>query len=196
MNLDSLIFSVTYENYQKNILKDKENKTLGQWKLSDKIVEQLKYAYVYLKDSNGMIVKKYTIEKFEKSNLSKGYDNSEKYCFIFKDSKDLFFQYPHDPVQARHYRSSVELDQLPNLMDSEIQSRLNQSKLKRSDASFTKKTTGVFEPIKEQLVKIRNEKFSDKKMPSAEIARKIITRVEEGEDADAVLTEYYLENAQ
>ena len=40
MNLDSLIFSVTYENYQKNILKDKENKTLGQWKLSDKIVEQ------------------------------------------------------------------------------------------------------------------------------------------------------------
>ena len=170
MNLDSLIFSVTYENYQKKILKDKENKTLGQWKLSDKIAEQLKYAYVYLKDSNGMIVKKYTIEKFEKSNLSKGYDNSEKYCFIFKDSKDLFFQYPHDPVQARHYRSSVELDQLPNLMDSEIQSRLKQSKLKKSDASFTKKTTDVFEPIKEQLVKIRNEKFSDKKMPPAEIA--------------------------
>ena len=194
MNLDSLIFSVTYENYQKNILKDKENKTLGQWQLSDKIVEKLKYAYVYLKDSSGMIVKKYTIEKFEKSSLSKGYDNSEKYCFIFKDSKDLFFQYPHDPVQARHYRSSVELDQLPNLMDSEIQSRLNQSKLKKSDVSFTKKTTGVFEPVKEQLVKIRNEKFSDKKMPSAEIARKIITRVEEGEDADAVLTEYCLEN--
>ncbi len=47
MNLDSLIFSVTYENYQKNILKDKENKTLGQWQLSDKIVEKLKYAYVY-----------------------------------------------------------------------------------------------------------------------------------------------------
>ena len=79
MNLDSLIFSVTYENYQKNILKDKENKTLGQWQLSDKIVEKLKYAYVYLKDSSGMIVKKYTIEKFEKSSLSKGYDNSEKY---------------------------------------------------------------------------------------------------------------------
>ncbi len=49
----------------------------------------------------------------------------------------------------------------------------------------------MLEPAKEQLVKIRNEKFNDRPMPSAEIARGLITRVEAGEDADAVLTEYY-----
>jgi len=55
-----------------------------------------------------------------------------------------------------------------------------------------KKTSGFFEPAREQLIKIRNEKFTDKPMPNAEVARSLIERVEDGEDADAVLTEYYL----
>ena len=59
---NSLIFSVTYENYINNVLNDKENKTLGQWKITPEMVEQLKYAYVYLTNSNQMIVKKYEIE--------------------------------------------------------------------------------------------------------------------------------------
>ena len=51
----------------------------------------------------------------------------------------------------------------------------------------------MFEPVKEELTKIRNEKFKDQPLPTAEQARKLIERVEDGEDADAVVTEYYLE---
>ena len=45
----------------------------------------------------------------------------------------------------------------------------------------------------EELTKIRNEKFKDQPLPTAEQARKLIERVENGEDADAVVTEFYLE---
>ena len=65
---NSLIFSVTYENYMKHILNDKENKTLGQWKIIPEMTEQLKYAYAYLTNSNQMIVKKYEIQSFEYGN--------------------------------------------------------------------------------------------------------------------------------
>ena len=78
------MFSVTYENYEKNILKDKENKTLGAWSISYEMTQELKYAYVYLKNSEKMIVKKYEIERFERSNVSKGYKDEDKQCFIFK----------------------------------------------------------------------------------------------------------------
>ena len=44
---NSLIFSVTYENYMNNILNDKENKSLGQWKIDPEMIDQLKYAYAY-----------------------------------------------------------------------------------------------------------------------------------------------------
>ncbi len=191
MLIDSLIYSVTYENYQKNILQDKINKTQGAWKISDQMLHHLQYAYVYLKDSDGMIVKRYEIDKFEKADPSKGYEEQDKYCFIFKSSKDVFFEYPYSRVQARHYRLSSELDNLPSLSESEIGSRLNKSKNIDSEPSRKSKGSGVLEPAKEQLVKIRNEKFNDRPMPSAEIARGLITRVEAGEDADAVLTEYY-----
>ena len=80
---DSLVFSVTYENYIKNIKQDKQNKTLGQWLIKDDKINTLKYAYVYLVGSNQMIVKKYNIEKFEKSDPSKGYSDPDKKCFIF-----------------------------------------------------------------------------------------------------------------
>ena len=191
MPIDSLIYSATYENYQKNILQDKINKTQGAWKISDQMLHHLQYAYVYLKDSDGMIVKRYEIDKFEKADPAKGYEEQDKYCFIFKSSKDVFFEYPYSRVQARHYRLSSELDNLPSLSESEIGSRLNKSKKIDSEPSRKSKGTGILEPAKEQLVKIRNEKFKDKLMPSAEIARGLITRVEAGEDADAILTEYY-----
>ena len=44
-----------------------------------------------------------------------------------------------------------------------------------------------------KLVKIRNEKFKDKPLPTAEEARILIDRVKLGEDADAVVTEFYLD---
>ena len=80
---DSLVFSVTYENYIKNIKQDKQNKTLGEWSIKDDKINTLKYAYVYLVGSNQMVVKKYYIEKFEKSDPGKGYMDADKKCFIF-----------------------------------------------------------------------------------------------------------------
>ncbi len=72
--------------------------------------------------------------------------------------------------------------------------RLEKSKNIRSEASTTKtKTSGVFEPTKEELTKIRNEKFKDQPFPTPKQARELIKRVEKGEDADAVVTEFYLE---
>ena len=68
-NLDSLIFSVTYENYIKNISIDKPDKKLGKWSLSEQMIMQIRLAYTYLKDSDQMIVKKHYIDKFEKLDL-------------------------------------------------------------------------------------------------------------------------------
>ena len=186
-NLDSLIFSVTYENYIKNISIDKPDKKLGKWSLSEKMTNHIKFAYTYLKDSDQMIVKKHYIDKFEK--LDDG-----KYCFYFSRSEDIFFEYPHARVQARHYRNSVELENCSRLAEDEIKIRLSKSKNIRSEASTSKtKNSGTIEPAKEELVKIRNEKFKDKPLPTAEEARILIDRVKLGEDADAVVTEFYLD---
>ena len=186
-NLDSLIFSVTYENYIKNISIDKPDKKLGKWSLSEQMTNHIKFAYTYLKDSDQTIVKKYYIDKFEK--LDDG-----KYCFYFSRSEDIFFEYPHVRVQARHYRNSVELENCSRLAEDEIKIRLSKSKNIRSEASTSKtKNSGTIEPAKEELVKIRNEKFKDKPLPTAEEARILIDRVKLGEDADAVVTEFYLD---
>jgi len=186
-NLDSLIFSVTYENYIKNISIDKPDKKLGKWSLSEQMTIQIRFAYTYLKDSDQMIVKKHYIDKFEK--LDDG-----KYCFYFSRSEDIFFEYPHARVQARHYRNSIELENCSRLTEDEIKIRLSKSKNIRSEASTSKtKNSGTIEPAKEELVKIRNEKFKDKPLPTAEEARILIDRVKLGEDADAVVTEFYLD---
>ena len=186
-NLDSLIFSVTYENYIKNINIDKPDKNLGKWSLSEQMTMQIRFAYTYLKDSDQMIVKKHYIDKFEK--LDDG-----KYCFYFTRSEDIFFEYPHAKVQARHYRNSVELENCSRLSEDEIKIRLSKSKNIRSEASTSKiKNSGIIEPAKEELVKIRNEKFKDKPLPTAEEARTLIEKVKLGEDADAVVTEFYID---
>ena len=186
-NLDSLIFSITYENYIKNISVDKPDKKLGKWSLSEQLTKRIKFAYTYLKDSDQMIVKKHYIDNFEK--LDDG-----KYCFYFSRSEDIFFEYPHARVQARHYRNSVELENCSRLAEDEIKIRLSKSKNIRSEASTSKtKNSGTIEPAKEELVKIRNEKFKDNPLPTAEEARILIERVKLGEDADAVVTEFYLD---
>ena len=43
-NLDSLIFSVTYENYIKNINIDKPDKKRGKWSLSEQMTNRIKFA--------------------------------------------------------------------------------------------------------------------------------------------------------
>ena len=185
--VDSIVFSVTYENYIKHIQNDKPEKKVGEWNIGDHMINLLKFGYTYLKDSDQMIVKKHYIDSFEKQS-------DGKYCFYFSKSEDIFFEYPHSRVQARHYRSSIDLERCDKLSENEIKNRLEKSKNIKSEASTSKtKTSGMFEPVKEELTKIRNEKFKDQPLPTAEQARKLIERVEDGEDADAVVTEYYLE---
>ena len=185
--VDSIVFSVTYENYIKYIQKDKPEKKLGEWYMGDHMTNLIKFAYTYLKDSDQMIVKKYYIDRFEK--LDDG-----KYFFYFSKSEDIFFEYPHSRVQGRHYRNSIDLERCDKLSENEIKNRLEKSKNIKSEASTSKtKTSGILEPAKEELTKIRNEKFKDQPIPTAEQARKLIERVETGEDADAVVTEFYLE---
>jgi len=185
--VDSIVFSVTYENYIKHILKDKPEKKVGEWNIGDHMTNLLKFGYTYLKDSDQMIVKKHYIDSFEKQS-------DGKYCFYFSKSEDIFFEYPYSRVQARHYRNSIDLEKCDRLSENEIKMRLEKSKNIRSEASTSKiKKSGILEPVKEELTKIRNEKFKDQPLPTAEQARKLIERVEDGEDADAVVTEFYLE---
>ena len=185
--VDSIVFSVTYENYIKHIQNDKPEKKVGEWYIEDHKINLLKFGYTYLKDSDQMIVKKHYIDSFEKQG-------DGKYCFYFSKSEDIFFEYPHSRVQARHYRNSIDLEKCDRLSENEIKMRLEKSKNIKSEASTSKtKTSGMFEPAKEELTKIRNEKFKDLPLPTAEQARKLIERVENGEDADAVVTEFYLE---
>ncbi len=185
--VDSIVFSVTYENYLKHILKDKPEKKVGEWDIEDHKINLLKFGYTYLKDSDQMIVKKHYIDSFEKQS-------DGRYCFYFSKSEDIFFEYPYSRVQGRHYRNSIDLERCDRLSENEIKMRLEKSKNIRSEASTSKiKKSGILEPVKEELTKIRNEKFKDQPLPTAEQARKLIERVEDGEDADAVVTEFYLE---
>ena len=185
--VDSIVFSVTYENYIKHILKDKPEKKVGEWDIEDHKINLLKFGYTYLKDSDQMIVKKHYIDSFEKQS-------DGRYCFYFSKSEDIFFEYPYSRVQGRHYRNSIDLERCDRLSENEIKMRLEKSKNIKSEASTSKiKKSGILEPVKEELTKIRNEKFKDQPLPTAEQARKLIERVENGEDADAVVTEFYLE---
>ena len=185
--VDSIVFSVTYENYIKHILKDKPEKKVGEWDIEDHKINLLKFGYTYLKDSDQMIVKKHYIDSFEKQS-------DGRYCFYFSKSEDIFFEYPYSRVQGRHYKNSIDLERCDRLSENEIKMRLEKSKNIKSEASTSKiKKSGILEPAKEELTKIRNEKFKDQPLPTAEQARKLIERVENGEDADAVVTEFYLE---
>jgi len=186
--VDSIVFSVTYENYIKHIQNDKPEKKVGEWNMGDHMIDLIKFGYTYLKDSDQMIVKKHYIDSFEKQS-------DGKYCFYFSKSEDIFFEYPYSRVQARHYRNSIDLEKCDRLSENEIKMRLEKSKNIKSEASTSKKLkkSGILEPVKEELTKIRNEKFKDQPLPTAEQARKLIERVEDGEDADAVVTEFYLE---
>ena len=185
--VDSIVFSVTYENYIKHIQNDKPEKKLGEWNIADHMIDLIKFGYTYLKDSDQMIVKKHYIDSFEKQS-------DGRYCFYFSKSEDIFFEYPHTTVQGRHYRNSIDLERCDRLSENEIKMRLEKSKNIKSEASTSKiKKSGILEPVKEELTKIRNEKFKDQPLPTAEQARKLIEKVKNGEDAEAVVTEFYLE---
>lgn len=188
------MFSVTYENYEKNILKDKENKTLGAWSISYEMTQELKYAYVYLKNSEKMIVKKYEIERFERSNVSKGYKDEDKQCFIFKKSEDVFFEYTGSTIQGRHYQNSELMDALPRLEKSEIDRRLELSRTSNDIIADKKKSVGIVRPAQEKLAALYKKEYSDKKMPHFQDAKEMCDRLEQDpeQDLNALLDEYYL----
>jgi len=190
---NSLIFSVTYENYMNNILNDKENKSLGQWKIDPEMIDQLKYAYAYLTNSNQMIVKRYEIDHFEYESVEKGYDQKDKYCLIFNKSEDVFFEYPNSTVQGRHYGNDEELYAIPRIDKSEADSRLEASRTSTSNNANTKKAA-VKNDAQTRLNNIWKEEFSDRKLPPVEDAKKMIASAEEDpeQDLSALLTEYYV----
>ena len=190
---NSLIFSVTYENYMNNILNDKENKSLGQWKIDPEMIDQLKYAYAYLTNSNQLIVKRYEIDYFEYESAEKGYDHKDKYCLVFNKSEDVFFEYPYSPVQGRHYGNDEELHALPRIDKSEADNRLKASRTSTSNNAKTKKA-GVKNDAQTRLNNIWKEEFSDRKLPPVEDAKKMIASAEEDpeQDLSALLTEYYV----
>ena len=195
---NSLIYSVSYENYQNKILTDKENRTQGSWKISPEMVEEIKYAYVYLKNSEKMIVKKYEIEHFELNDLSKGYNDEDKQCFVFKKSENAFFEYPHGVIQGRHYRNDEDLDKLPRLDQSEIDRRLEHSRTTKTQSETNRKEkrnqTGIKQESQIRLMKLWKLEYSDRKMPHFEISKQMCNTVDKDpeQDLNALLDEHYL----
>jgi len=195
---NSLIYSVNYENYQNVILTDKKNMTQGSWNISPDMVGELKYAYVYLKNSEKMIVKKYEIEHFELNDTSKGYNNEDKRCFVFKKSEDVFFEYPHGIIQGRHYRNNEDLDKLPRLDQSEIDIRLKNARTTKTQSETNRKEkrnqTGIKQESQIRLRDLFKEEYNHRKMPHFGISKKMCETVDKDpeQDLNALLDEHYL----
>lgn len=195
---NSLIYSVSYENYQNKILTDKENKTQGSWNISPEMIGELKYAYVYLKNSEKMIVKKYEIDHFELNNTSKEYNNKDKQCFIFKKSENAFFEYPYGFIQGRHYRNDKDLDNLPRLEQSEVDRRLENSRTIKSQSEINRKEkrnqTGIKQESQMRLRDLFKDEYSHRKMPHFEISKQMCEAADKDleQDLNALLDEHYL----
>ena len=189
-NIDSFIWSSTYERYEKNIKKDKEDKKLGQWPLKDENINKLKYSYVYLKDSGNLIVKKYKIEKFEKSGFDKDFNDPNKWCFIFSVSEDFYAEYPK-VVQGPQYGNSFELDNLKKLSHEEVVARLNQAKnINSSEGKKKPKKSGINNLVLNELKKLWEKKYPDKKPPKAEIVKEMEKRHSKGESLEDIINSY------
>jgi len=194
--VNALIYSVSYDNYQNKILHDKENKTQGTWKIGKDAIPHLKFAYVYLKNSEQMIVKKYTIKSFERNNPAKGYHDDDQQCFIFESSEDVFFEYPHAQVQGRQYRTDSEMDALPRLSQEEIDRRLEKSKttptVEYTSAELRSDPTN--QDARTRLRQVLSADFHSNKPPPVDIAMKMIETVESDpeQDLNALLNEYYI----
>ena len=189
-DIDSFIWSTTYERYERNIKKDREDKRLGQWNLHEDKIKNLKYSYVYLKDSANLIVKKYKIEKFEKSGFDKDFNDPKKWCFIFSESEDFFADHP-TIVQGRQYGSSLEIDNFKKPSLSERVARLNQSKnVNSSEGKAKPKKTGINDPILNKLAKLFKEKFPEKKPPNIQIVKDMIKRHKEGESLEDIINSH------
>ena len=189
-DIDSFIWSTTYERYERNIKKDREDKRLGQWNLHKDKIKNLKYSYVYLKDSGNLIVKKYKIEKFEKSGFDKDFNDPKKWCFIFSKSEDFFVDHP-TIVQGRQYGSSLEIDNFKKPSLNERVARLNQSRNINSSEGKTKpKKSEINNPVLNELAKLFKEKFPGKKPPILPLVKEMLKRHEAGESLEDIINSH------
>ena len=208
-NFDAFIFSCDWDNYQNNILKDKENKTVGEWSLDREKVKNVKYAYAYLTASDKTVVKKFHGLKWEDAQIDKGYRFDWKLCFTFTHSEDVFFEWNKDPVQAPRYVSSSELDNLPRLNEDEIKVHLRKSEVTPKVAYYSdegekerkgRKPRGAggirrklkAESTRDKLAKVYRDQFKEKfKFTDLSAIPTLEKQVEEGQTPEVVLTNYF-----
>ena len=183
INKDCMVFSVLYELYERNIKNGTPDNKLGVWGIEEKYLNIIKYAYVYLTDSNGMIVKKYKIDKFEK-------DKTEKYSFLYSESKDFFIQYPFGVVEKHHYRLCSEMDNEEVLDTQEVNLRLDKSRNTIMNRKRVKKIEKLTPRDKLRVAFLKNFQHQNKKIILKDLPL-LDKKVDLGEDADLVLTEYF-----
>jgi len=86
---DSIVFSSLYTNYESYLKNDNPKNRHGIWKIEKQRLDQLKYAYVYLTDSGGMIVRKYKIDHFEPDKKV----TSKHHFYFEKESAKILAQF-------------------------------------------------------------------------------------------------------
>lgn len=182
---DSMVFSALYENYEMNIKNDNYEKKLGIWAIEESYRKILKYAYVYLTDCGGMIVKKYKIIRFEKDTNS-----PDKYYFCFENGEDFFVQYPSGIVQGHHYVLSSNIENLPRLEQSEINKRIDKSRNTKMSKPRRKKIIMLNSRQKLSRVYLSNHYLSGQKIILSDLSM-LDKLVESGQDPDIVLTNYF-----
>ena len=201
---DSIVFSVTEENYKNNIMTDKEDKVLGQWHIVNEREEYLKFAYAYLKGSDKMIVKKYEIETIFPTTDDTRWDITKgRKCFKFRSSEDTFFEYPFPPVQGPHFRYSNELESVPKLSDAEVDRRFKKSEEIRqvNTKKTSRKKQKPFTNAQEMLAEVITEHYNatHKAPPMTDVSSLVekvkdvdlSNRVEAIEQGKLVMEEYY-----
>ena len=213
MSFDAFIFSCDWNNYQDNVLTDREFKTVGAWALDSEKIKQVKFAYAYLTNSDKTVVKKFHINNWEHAREDKGYQEDWKVCFTFSHSEDVFFEWNSHPVQNPQYISSVEMDNLPRLNEEQIKVNLHKSevtpkvayyssegqkgkeRVRKPRSSSTRSKTKM-ETTREKLVKVYNEKFKHIKFKDLSALSSLDQQVAEGQEPEVVLTNYFnsLEN--
>ena len=207
MEEDAFIFSCDWDNYQNNILIDKEDRTVGAWSLDRNKIPYVKYGYAYLTNSDKTVVKKYYIEKWETAKKEKGYPDDWKVCLIFSKSEDVFFEWNGTPVQAPRYCKSSEMDNLPRMSEEQVKVNLLKSektpkvhyysdegqkiRKERKPRSSNPRKRNYVLTARDKLTTVYKEQFKDRKFRDLSVLPELERKVEEGQEPAEVLTSYF-----
>jgi len=182
---DSIVFSSLYTNYESYLKNDNPKNRHGIWKIEKQRLDLLKYAYVYLTDSGGMIVRKYKIHHFEPDTQV-----TSKHHFYFEKGEDFFIQYPFGIVRKHHYVFSSQLENIPRLETLDIHKRLNNSMKTKMNKERKEKIIKISAREKLSLSYQANNLPKKQYVRIADIAM-LEKLVNEGQEPDAVLTNYF-----